>query len=167
MNKIIVFSLSFLVLAVRADCATPPAAEILEYGIYIGSHDSSIPNSDAPTGNVLIGGSVKLVKQTVEIPARLKTQFGFRCVLHGKAEDRPVKLRLVYLFPQMNDPSSGKKIDMWEADVLARPEDKKLYMLWDFTEAYELVPGKWTFQVFRGQEKILEKKFDVTKPDSK
>jgi polysaccharide export outer membrane protein len=37
--------------------------------------------------------------------------------------------------------------------------------MWTFTEPSELVPGEWTFQVFRGAEKILEKKFEVQKAE--
>jgi hypothetical protein len=140
-----------------------PAAEILEYGIYSGSHENSLANSNAPTGQVMLGGSVKLEKLTNVIPARLKSKFGFRFVIHGKSEDKPVKLQLVYLFPEMQDQTSGNKIKHFTVDVLAQPEDKNLLMLWDFTESYELVPGEWNFQVYRGQERILEKKFDVVK----
>jgi hypothetical protein len=39
--------------------------------------------------------------------------------------------------------------------------------MWTFTEPSELVPGDWTFQVFKDGEKILEKKFEVQKADEK
>jgi hypothetical protein len=152
---------------VTAACAAPqPVAEILEYGIYTGAHEISVANTNASSGHVLLGGP-KLQKQTTVIPAKLKNKFGFRCVVHGKPEDGTVPLRLVYLFPEMEDPASGKKIGRFEAEIFAKPEDPNTYMLWDFTEPYELVAGAWTFQVFRGEEMILEKKFDVVKAEAK
>ena len=156
-----------LTLALQGSSAVQPKAEILDYGIYSGGHDESVRNPDAPTETVLPRGPAKLVKQTDQIPAKLKSKFGFRWVLHGKVTEPPVSLRLVFLFPPMDDPYAGKKVEKWEAAVMAPTEDRNLHMLWDFTEAYELVPGPWTFQVFRGSEKILEKRFDVVKADSK
>jgi len=116
---------------------------------------------------VLLGGPVKLEKQTAVIPAKLKIKFGFGFVVHGQPEDGAVRLHLVYLFPEMRDPASDKRMDRFETTVFAKPEDQTLQMLWDFTEPYELVSGEWSFQVFRGETKILEKKFDVVTAESK
>jgi hypothetical protein len=150
-----------------AYAAERPVAEVLEYGIYSGTHEQSVANTNAPTGQVLMGGPVKLQKQTDVIPAKLKSKFGVRFVVHGQPEQGPVRFHLVYLFPEMKDPASGRKIERFEANVSAKPEDPNLQMLWDFTEPYELVAGEWTFQVFRGEAKILEKKFAVVKADAK
>jgi hypothetical protein len=147
--------------------AQRPPAEILEYGIYSGGHQESVANTNAPTGQVLLGGPVRLEKKTDQIPAKLKSKFGFRFVVHGQPDDAPVKLHIVYLFPEMKDPTSGQKLKRFEADVFAKLEDKKPQMLWDFTEPHELVTGEWTFQVFRGEDKLLEKKFEVVKADAK
>ena len=67
----------------------------------------------------------------------------------------------------MTDSASGKKSRRFDADCHGKPEDKNDGIMWTFTEPSELVSGEWTFQVFLGQEKILEKKFDVEIPDKK
>ncbi len=144
-----------------------PIAEILEYGIYSGGHENSVVAPSAPTGRLLLGGPVTLEKQTSVVPARLKTKFGFRFVVHGKSDDAPVPVRFVYLFPEINDKASGAKIRRFEISAFAKPEDKSSKMLWDFTEPYELAPGEWIFQVFRGEDKILEKTFQVTRSGAK
>src|SRR5437867_2302536 len=95
-----------------ATCAAQrPAVEILEYGIYAGTRGQSVADKDALTGQVLLGGAVKLQKQTAVIPAKLKNKFGFRFVVHGQPEDGPVRLHFVYLFPEMKDPASGRKLE--------------------------------------------------------
>jgi len=148
-----------LITAVRAGEA--PAAELLEYGVYSGSSESLVAVPGSPTDQMMLGGRVRLEKTTDQIPARLKSKFGFRFVVHGQANDTPVRLRLVYLFPEMKDPTSGRRTKTFAVDVVVKREDRNTYMLWDFTEHYELVSGPWTFQVFRGSNKILEKQFDV------
>ncbi|HEY5915155.1 MAG TPA: DUF3859 domain-containing protein [Verrucomicrobiae bacterium] len=147
--------------------AQRPAGEILGYGIYSGGHQESVADTNAPTGQVLLGGSVRLEKMADQIPAKLKSKFGFRFVVHRQPEGAPVKPHIVYLFPEMTDPASGRKLKSFEGDITAKLEDKNPQMLWDFTEPYELVTGQWTFQVFRGADKLLEKKFEVVKADAK
>src|SRR5438128_1719388 len=112
-----------VLLTTGAVAAQLPPAEILEYGIYSGGHQESIANTNAPTGQVLLGGQVRLEKKTDQIPARLKSKFGFRFVVHGQPGDAPLRLHLVYLFPEMQDPISGQKLKRFEADVLAKLED--------------------------------------------
>jgi hypothetical protein len=151
-----------------AGAAERPVAEIVDYGIYTGGQNQAIAETNAPTGLVLQGLSeYRLEKQTTRIPAQLGKQFGFRFVVHDRKEDTKIKLHLVWLYPEITDTASGKKSRRFEADGYGKPEDKSAGIMWTFTEPSELVPGEWTFQVFRGGEKILEKKFEVEKPDEK
>src|SRR4051812_21497207 len=86
--------------------AQGPDAEIIEYGIYSGGHERSVTDTNAPSGKLLLGGPVKLEKQTTRIPAKLKSKFGFRFVVHGEPAGAAVKLRFRYLFPEMKDQAS-------------------------------------------------------------
>lgn len=165
MKTQLAFVCFILCVASTAAGSQRPAAEILEYGIYSGGHQQSVVDTNAPTGQLLLGGPVKLEKQTTRIPARLKSKFGFRYVLHGEPGGPPVRLHFRYLFPLMKD-QDGKEIRSYDTTAVAKLEDKP-HMLWDFTEPYELVTGQWTFQVLRGEEIILEKKFDVIGADAK
>jgi hypothetical protein len=139
--------------------------EILDYGIYTASGGSSVDADDSPSGNVLVGRKVKLVKQTEEIPAVLHTKFGFRFIMpeHLKKE----QLRIVYLFPDIKNPSTGQTLNRFDADVSYGGKDGKdepVGVLYDFSEKWELVPGEWTFQVFHGNQMLLQKKFTVLRP---
>ena len=156
-----------LFLATTSIGAQRPAAEIIEYGIYSGGHERSVADTNAPTGRLLLGGPVKLEKQTSRIPARLKSKFGFRFVVHGEPSGAGVRLHFRYLFPEMKDQASGTEMKSYDVSAVAKLEDKNPQMLWDFGEPYELVTGEWTFQVLRGEEIILEKKFEVVQADAK
>jgi hypothetical protein len=143
-------------------------AEILDHGIYTGEQNDVILDPNTPTGSVLQGRGVsRLVKQTTKIPAQLGTQFGFRFIVHGKKEDEAIKLHTVWLYPEITDSKTGRKSRRFDADCHAKPETNNAGIMWTFTERSELVPGEWTFQVYRGGEKILEKKFEVEKPGGK
>jgi hypothetical protein len=151
-----------------ARAVDPPAAEIVDYGIYTGGQNEVIAETNTPTGSVLQGRGVsRLVKQTTKIPARLGTQFGFRFVIHDSNREGEVKLHFVWLYPEITDSSTGRKSTRFEADAHGKPEDKNAGIMWTFTEPSELASGDWTFQVFRDGGKILEKKFEVQKADEK
>jgi hypothetical protein len=167
MKFILLLICSGLFLAGIATASDQLTVEIFDYGIYSGNPDRSVSSTDSPTGKVLLDGTLKLEKQTAKIPAQLHTKFGFRYVLHAKTENEEVVLRLVYVFPKMFDKVSGKSFTRFETTDLAHAETRLQHVLWDFSEPHELVTGEWTLQVFRGDQKILEKKFDVIGSDEK
>jgi hypothetical protein len=166
--KIILPSLCIaLMLASTCLGAQRPAAEIIEYGIYSGGHQTSVVDTNAPTGKLLLGGPVKLEKQTTRIPARLKSKFGFRYVVHGEPAGAQVKLHFRYLFPQIKDQATGKEMSSYDTSAVAKLEDRDPQMLWDFGHPSELVPGEWTFQILLGERIILAKKFEVIRANAK
>jgi hypothetical protein len=163
--KTILFIFLGLVVSTTANAEPRPMAEILEYGIYSDTHLQSVVNTNAPTGKLFLGAQGMLERRTNIIPAKLKSVFGFRFVVHGRLEDGPIQLHMVYLYPNMEDPVSGKNTHSFEANFSVKPEDRNPVMQWGFTEPFELVTGEWTFRVFCGNEMILEKKFEVVKAD--
>jgi hypothetical protein len=153
-----------LICANNDKAAERPMAEILDYGIYTGEQNEVILDPNTPTGSVLQGrGTSKLVRQTTKIPAQLGTQFGFRFIVHSKKEDGEIKLHTVWIYPEITDSKTGKKSRRFESDSYGKPKAKNTGIMWTFTEQSELVSGEWIFQVYRGKEKILEKKFEVEK----
>lgn len=164
MKTIQSFLFLMLICGNNAKAAERAMAEILDYGIYAGEQNEVILDPSTPTGSVLQGRGVsRLVRQTTKIPAQLGTQFGFRFVVHGKKEDGEIKLHTVWLYPEITDSKTGKKSIRFESDCYGKPETRNTGIMWTFTEPSELVSGEWTFQVYRGREKILEKKFEVEK----
>ena len=136
--------------------------EITEYGIYSRSERTSTPDASAPTGQVFMGGKVTLKKQTDIIPAVLGGKFGFEFSVIGTHE-KPIPLTVVYHFPKMTDPKTLRDFSHYKANIKTRPNEPLPRMLWDFTESWELVPGEWIFQIYQGNNKLIEKKFTVVK----
>lgn len=149
--------------AAHVSGAETSEVKLVDYGIYGGSGESSVDVSNSPSGNVLLGGSLKLLKQTDRIPAVLKSKFGFRFM---PSEDlKKKKLKIVYRFPDIRNPQNGQILNRLEAEVDYDKSGNPVGVIYDFSEKYELVPGEWTFQVFDADRKIVEKKFTVVKAE--
>jgi hypothetical protein len=165
MKRLLPFLLLGVIAAAIAGAADRPAAEIVDYGIYKGELNDPIMRAKAPSGYMLRGrGLSQLAKQTTEIPATLGTQFGFRFVVHGNPGAK-VPLHFVWLYPAITNHQTRAKSTSFEVDCPAQAEDKSTGIMWTFTDPAELVEGEWTFQVLRDGEPILEKQFQVRKPD--
>jgi hypothetical protein len=168
MKTILLYLFTLLICIANARAAERPVAEIVDYGIYTGEENKVIVETNTPTGSLLQGrGVCRLAKQTTEIPAELGTQFGFRFVVHDSKKNGKVKLHCVWLYPEITDTATGRKSTRFESDANGKPEDRNDGIMWTFTEPSELVPGDWTFQVFKDGEMILEKTFKVQKADKK
>ena len=152
------------VFAVPAFPAEITDARILDYGIYTSSVAYVISDTNSPTSRVRFE-TLKVAKETVEIPAKLNTKFGFQFNVHGTPAGESVVLRCVYLFPEMTNPASGAKSVRYEYAGRARLEGKTLGMFWTFMENWEMVTGKWTLQIFNNDIKLLEKSFKVVPAD--
>jgi len=135
-------------------------AEILNHGVYAGSHELTITDTNSPTGRVQIG-TLRVQTTTERIPAKIGTKFGMQFVIHGKPPGERVNLRSVFQFPRMTNAVSGTISERYEAPLRPRLEDRTCGMYWDFVEPWELALGTWTFQIFDGEKKLIEQKFVV------
>jgi hypothetical protein len=136
-------------------------ATIVDFGIYKGAGETSVDVGNSPSGNVLLGGTVKLVKQTEKIPAKIGVKFGFQFSLSDKEKKR--QLKFVYLFPEIKNPKTGQVSTRFEGTGKYNGDGVPVGVLYDFSDPWELVPGEWTFQVFDGDRMLVEKKFTVVK----
>ena len=94
------------------------------------------------------------------IEAKLKTRFGIQVVAKGPDSIVPLVTRVTH--PPIRNPKSGQTatVDQWDSPMnagLAR------YTGWSFDEPWELVPGRWRFEILDGENKVLAAKdFTVT-----
>ncbi len=121
--------------------------EIVDYGIY--KH----------------GKDWKMEKPTTTIPMKLGTRFGVLFNLKGKPEGTKVKLRTITIYPKqgLTNPKTGKtyhKNEFYFTYTIGGINGH----LHGFDEPSEMVSGQWTFQIWDGNTKILEKAFTTYKP---
>ena len=161
--KTLAICAAFTVMVASASAQNALSIEILEFGVYSGSHQYTIADDAAPTSQVLMEGPVRLIAQTNTISATIGGKFGFGFVVKGQPEGESIPLTVVYRFPKMVDPKTKREITEYRAPIRAKTGDRKPKMLWDFTEPWELVPGRWVFQIYHSRQKLVEKAFTVVK----
>jgi hypothetical protein len=163
----IMIALLWLLLMPSWGAAAEARAKLVDYGIFKGASERTIKgDSSGAGGKVELGGSIKLVKKTDRIPAVLGTKFGIKFYLPVELRKNEIVLKYVFLLPGIKDPKTGKIQDRIEVPgKYDGGADGMAYMFYDFTDAWELVPGRWIFQVFHDEDKLLEKTFTVTKAD--
>ena len=125
----------------------------VEYGVF------AVEFKDPQPGERLLTRANQPIRPGAEVPARLGTKFGVRYRLSGKTEGQP-PLPLLYFTPGLVGPD-GQRQDKIEVTQALLPGVEQDVMAFEFTEAYEVVPGEWRFMVFQGDRRLLEQRFDV------
>jgi hypothetical protein len=154
-----------IILALVLFTVTPASAQkvsridVVEYGIYTGETERTEQTSPVPTNVV---SSIHHAVTTKTIPAHLGTKFGFRYRVVGKPEGQSIDLLRVVLFPPrgLTSPSSTKPIRKYEGTI-SRKIGETRFMDYTFEDSWELVPGKWTFQLWYRNRKVAEQSFTV------
>jgi len=86
------------------------------------------------------------------IEAALGTRFGVQVLAKGPGLIVPLVTRVTH--PEIRDPETGKAatVDQWES-----PMDAGItrYAGWSFDKPWELVPGRWRFEILDNDNKVL------------
>jgi hypothetical protein len=101
-----------------------------------------------------------LVKMTDIVPAKIGTSFGFKLSIRDIGVQEEVALTIKLSHPPMKEPGSVDTITTQELEGVAdyfRP----FVFAYGFDRDWELVPGKWTFQVYCRGLLLAEKSFTV------
>lgn len=118
----------------------------------------STPKTIARQSNLM--HSARLVKSTDVVPARIDTIFGFEFQLPhiGRLEEVILTIKLIH--PPMKEPGSMNAATEGEHDVFVDFSNRQV-AFFCFNRDWELVPGKWTFQVYYKEQLLTEKSFSV------
>ena len=142
-------------------------AKIVWYGVYKVGESKEVPDKSSPTGTRLLSsGIIPPSTSSDRIPAVLGTRFGVGYVLEGGPPGAQAKVRHVRLFPPggIVNSKTGQRADSLDVELSYPVDTKDLFLGYPFRESFELVPGVWTFQVWNGSRKLLEKQFTVYRP---
>jgi len=166
MKQICIAALLAFFVPALASAQSVEKATMLEFGIYDPAKQERIPDASAPGGYILKGFTETLVSKTNSVPATVGTKFGFRYTLKPKAGAELARLTIVYVFPEMTNPETGKGFTRHVGRVLYKFGAPAPYVIYNLEEEWEAVPGKWTLQIWEGKTKVIEKEFTLVKPDS-
>jgi hypothetical protein len=117
-------------------------------GIFQFTKIKDIPNENSASKMGHWVPNFILVEDTATIPAGRGIHFGVRLLVVGQAASAIVPLKIVRKFQHT------VRIALGTGDVAG----------YGFDHDFELVPGKWTWEVWSGERKLAEQSFDVIQP---
>ena len=163
-------SLSLIVLCVSCDTREPQprqtivtGADVTEVGIYSADVVKKIAVPGVATGTNEWLDSFTLVEATTNIPARIGTRFGFRYTIRGTPSNAPIVLTMIGEHPPYKNPETGKTQTRDEYEL--QSWIGQTYTSYSFDEDWELVPGKFKFEVWHEGKKLCVQSFAIL-PDT-
>ena len=157
--------LSILVLFLTNTSAYAQAVQVerirfTEYGIY--TVDRDVQGRDALGINRAAASNVRHAVTLRTIPAQIGTTFGFRYKVIGGAHGALVELKQIVIFPPPGlFPSPSSKWIKQDQFVLQTRIGETGYVSYTMEDAFELVPGIWTFEIWQGDRKLATQAFKV------
>lgn len=144
-------------------CSDTINISIVDYGIYASDTYEKLSSHESPTGWVTIQRNVRLLSKTDVVPATLGIKFGFRYEIKGELEGSHVVILRTFKYPGLADRKSGKvfhETKLVQHGKVGHPS----YIGYVFEKEWELVPGRWSFEISRDGNKLAERSFTVYKP---
>jgi hypothetical protein len=164
-----VFTLSLLLLLVLA---APPEAraqqvdrvEIVEWGIFRHNDGEVVKQPLSPLGTMTHVLNERLQHVTTTIPALAGMTFGIRYKVVGPVVGANVTLKQITRFPKqgVTNPETGKTFSYSEYHTSA-VVGAVTYRGYTFDRDWEVVPGRWTLEIWHDGRKLAEKTFMVTR----
>jgi hypothetical protein len=137
--------------------------EIKESGIYSGVIREAVPEAGVAGGQRVKATNLNLDTSTDRVPARAGTMFGFRYQVVGQPLGQPVLLKFITRFPRPGLLPPGNRGEPVTVNEYTSPRaiGDIFWRGYGFDETWELVPGVWTFEIWSGDKRLVEKSFTV------
>jgi hypothetical protein len=148
-----------------AYAVTIAEVQIVEFGPFHKTPSNALmfaPNSI--TGMSHAVSEATLIEKTTDIHASIGTSFSLRIKIAGEPDGAVVELTAKCIHPKLSDPTSGRSstVETWNTYPVIGSGGSSGYVGFTFDNPWELVPGKWTIQIFDQFTLLAEKAFDVT-----
>ncbi len=154
-----------LPLSASAQQAQVTGAEVTEVGIYTAKVIQVTTTTNVIDGTLEGLDNFVLLQSTTNVPARVGTRFGFRYRILGQPRNAPITLTMVGIHPSFTNPKTGKTATRDEYQLQSWIGDT--YTCYSLDEDWELIPGKWTFEVWHEGKKLCEQSFMVVADQKK
>jgi Domain of unknown function (DUF3859) len=166
---LIVFWLAAAAGSANAQAPTVKGVTITHFGTYTATTKSAPAQSgqESPTGTVGTISDWHFEPDSLDVLAKPGTQFGLEFRIDGEPPDDSVTLYLTLIFPPqgIHNPNTGTR--MYAAKI-AFPNMKigALCLVgYGFDDAWEIVPGEWTEQIWYQDHMLAERRFTVSKAE--
>jgi hypothetical protein len=153
-----------LLLAYPASTAAQEVSsiEIVSYGIFTGDLQSQTRDGHGLMKNLT--SNVQQTGSTTTIPAQPGLRFGVEYKVNGPRPDTTVTLERVTIFPPGGLRSAqGQPIESYRYSIEASV-GAVTYAGYRFDDAWELVPGPWSIQLWYEGRMLAEQRFTIVAP---
>jgi hypothetical protein len=139
--------------------------DIVEFGVYRAETKTIEAAPGTATRQRNIVTDTRLIAPTTRIEAKIGEHFGIRYRVVGRPGGSSVKLTSVtqYPAPGLKNPKGGNVQTRGEHLLFATISQIN-YRGYVFEHDWELVAGKWIFELWDGDRKLASQTFDVIKP---
>jgi hypothetical protein len=151
--------------------ATPSVTgiTITNVGSYTGQSTSApaAAGQDSPSGTVGTAVNWHFVSDSMDIGGKVGTQFGIEFRIDGAPAGESVPLYLALTFPEqgIRNPNTGGRLHSTKI-VIPNVKIGALCLLgYGFDNAWEIVPGVWTEQIWFRDRMLAERSFTIGKPE--
>jgi hypothetical protein len=138
------------------------SGKIIDYGIVESKEELNyeIPGSGGEKSIMI--EEPKISETTTKIPMKKGSKFGYKWQITGFQSDQPVEITYRYKHPPFVGPD-GKRTEGHDTPIIIQPENGKIESFdgYEFSEDYELVPGKWTLSIVCQDKVVVSKTFQV------
>lgn len=132
------------------------------HGLYTGKAVSSTDEKNSPTGSTTALVDVLFFPTTDTIPMEKGKQFGIQFILESN-KTVEVDIEVVWIFPTVMVNNKGEKFAQYKHKT-SRITNMKSFTGYHFDEPYEMLPGKWTLQIFHKKKMIHSHDFYIVAP---
>jgi hypothetical protein len=151
--------------AITADAREAARIEVYEFGTY-AAVGPAYRQPPSPQGIKIETHESYVHRETTRtIVAQLGVRFGFRYKTIGNGRDYVVPLKMVWTFPPPGligrDPQKPVR-----REVVALPavSNGSSALIMSLESPSDLVPGTWTIEIWSGNLKLAEEKFEIVMP---
>jgi hypothetical protein len=149
--------------ASRAEAGGVERAHVLWAGTYSAQIIGTVEQPATAMGKTNKLGAIRKLETTTTITGKLGTNFGFEYTLVGGPAGTQAAIEIVVVLPEpgLLNPATGKRTrrERW------RPSPSLLggatIVGYRFEMDWEIVPGRWTFQIWQSDRKLGEQSFCI------
>lgn len=154
------FEISFLV-SPRAQTSRLDKIRIVERGAY--SAEANLrPDTRSPTGAVNAFRNIRLLSSSATILGKVGTNFGIQYMPEGEPKAASVELKIVIVFPSQGLRNPNTQATIQQTNFVARSLiGLTAFSGYQFDHDWEVVPGRWTFEIWHGERLLVEQHFCV------
>jgi hypothetical protein len=147
-----------------AHAQTATRIDITEFGIYTATVTKSLDAPGTAVGHTDVIAQINLAESTSASPGRLGVRFGFRYTASGTGSGQVTLTKLIHLpAPGIRNPQTGN-VTMTDRSTIQTTLGANRYAGYSFDDAWEIVPGIWTVELWAGDRKLASQNFNIVKP---